>query len=295
MFKKLAIKFLGSIQKGIAYYRISNMQTSLNPNILKLHLALKETLEGKLHPEELVYIREIESLREEMQSSKNQFIFIDYGAGAPNSARTAAESYQGVNSSKSLSEVVLWSKPYFWGLLMSKLVRHFAVKKCLELGTCVGISGSYIASPLQVSGQGELVTMEGDARLAKIAKENFDRLGLDNVSVVKGRFHDTLEQGLADGKQFDFVFIDGHHDEESTLKYFDLISTHLSEGAIVIFDDIMWSPGMKRAWKALKDHFSITIDLSVFGVCIFSNSFENKYDKKIPLNFTGTSTRFNSP
>jgi len=128
-----------------------------------------------------------------------------------------------------------------------------------------------------------------------VAQEIFSRLGFENVLIVKGRFRDTLDQVLADGKSFDF-FIDGHHDEDATLEYFDLISVHLSEGAVVIFDDISWSPGMSRAWKALKGTgaFSLTVDMSVVGDGIFGGVGVGRRDVKIPIAFVGVDTCLSS-
>ena len=66
------------------------------------------------------------------------------------------------------------------------------------------------------------------------------------MTVITGRFQDVLDDTLADLREVDYVFIDGHHDEKATLDYFNRIYPFLSKNAIVLFDDISWSEGMKR-------------------------------------------------
>ena len=70
--------------------------------------------------------------------------------------------------------------------------------------------------------------------------------------MVTGRFQDTLQGVLQERAPVDYAFIDGHHDEHATLRYFDQIHPHLAETALVIFDDVAWSAGMRRAWDALQ-------------------------------------------
>jgi hypothetical protein len=48
------------------------------------------------------------------------------------------------------------SKPYFWSLLLFKLIRKFRPSICLELGTCLGISASFQAAALKLNGIGKI-------------------------------------------------------------------------------------------------------------------------------------------
>ncbi|GEM_PF-434774 len=283
--KSIVINFLGYFQTRNALIKVRHLKQFSDSPLNKLCQALEDVLTRKILPDEVDYVRRIERLRSKMLASDRQVLFADYGAGSPDITLTEVESANGVTITKQVSEVVQWSKPFFWGLLLFKLVRLFRAEKCLELGTCLGISGSYVAAAQVLSGSGELKTLEGSATFADLAEKNFVELGLKNFSIVVGRFHDTLGNVLEKEKFFDFVFIDGHHDEVATIKYFNQISPHLAEGAVVIFDDIAWSSGMKRAWRKLKsdEQFSLTADLSVIGVCIVGRSNKEKRDIKIPL------------
>lgn len=141
------------------------------------------------------------------------------------------------------------SKSPRWAELLFRLVRAARPERCLELGTCVGLSAAYQGAALELNGTGRLVTVEGRAAVATVAADTLS--GLDLSARVEGRigwFDDVLDDALSDLGHVDQAFIDGHHQGEATLRYFRTIKPRLSSGAIVIVDDIAWSSDMRTAW-----------------------------------------------
>ena len=122
------------------------------------------------------------------------------------------------------------------------------------------------------SGGGRLTTLEGSPARARIARSVFEAVGLDNVMCKIGLFTDTLRETLEEMGSVDYAFIDGHHLKQPTLDYFDEIYPHLAEGALVIFDDIRYSRGMREAWSLLKRdiRIKVAVDLGRMGVCTIS-------------------------
>ena len=110
--------------------------------------------------------------------------------------------------------------------------------------------------------------------MASIAQNNFQRLGLKNARVIVGRFKDTLIKTLEDNSPLDYIFIDGHHDQKATINYFEQIFPFLNEKALVVFDDIAWSEGMKRAWDVIQrdKRINFSIDLGPVGLCIIDKT-----------------------
>ncbi len=170
-----------------------------------------------------------------------------------------------------------------WGLLLFKLVRTFKPSSCLELGTCVGVSALYQVSAMELNQKGNLVTLEGIESFALLAKRNIERLVHGRATVVVGKFKDTLGNVLNEYKNFDFAFIDGHHDEIATISYFKQISPFLADGSVLIFDDILWSDGMERAWNQIiqDENIKASIDLFKMGVCLFTRQQAEKFHFKI--------------
>jgi predicted O-methyltransferase YrrM len=142
------------------------------------------------------------------------------------------------------------------------------------MGTALGVSAAYQAAALRLNSHGALVTIEGATSLADIARNNFQQLCLDTVEVVVGRFQDTLTNVLTNRQPVDYVFVDGHHDEQATRAYFEQILPFLAEEALLVFDDITWSEGMRRAWNTLaKDRrVDVTVDLGPVGLRVVDSS-----------------------
>jgi predicted O-methyltransferase YrrM len=159
------------------------------------------------------------------------------------------------------------SKPRASALFLYDLIQEFKPANAIELGTNVGISSAYIASALD---KGRLVTLEASPYRLRVAQKTHAELGLKNVTYVQGLFADTLESTLQTMAPVDFAFIDGHHLYQPTLDYYHTIEKYLAKDALVVFDDIRWSPGMKQAWRELQiePRVRLAVDLHSMGVCV---------------------------
>jgi hypothetical protein len=168
------------------------------------------------------------------------------------------------------------SERFLCSVLIYKLIRTFRPAKCLELGTCLGISAAYQAAALTLNGGGQIVTLEGAESLAGLSAQHFKKLGLENVRVVVGRFQDTLDQILNESGSFDFAFIDWHHTKTATLNYFKTM-LHLSRKMGLYSSMILsWSRGMRQAWRRIKSdsRVKMAVNLWQIGVCIIDNTHE---------------------
>jgi predicted O-methyltransferase YrrM len=151
-----------------------------------------------------------------------------------------------------------------FGTLLYLCGKALGARAILELGSCVGIGTSYLAS----SGAERVISVEAIPERAAVARETAARVS-ERVELVVGRFEDVLPgilEGLTGG--LDMAWIDGHHRKEATLRYFESIRPRLNEGALVAFDDIRWSAEMLDAWRHLRrgDGFEDAIDLGSIGL-----------------------------
>jgi predicted O-methyltransferase YrrM len=120
--------------------------------------------------------------------------------------------------------------------------------------------------------------MEGAPEIAKQAQRHFQHIGLHNIEQVIGNFDSTLASVLQKNKSLDFVFIDGNHRFEPTIRYFNMMKPNLHEYSVVVFDDIHWSKEMEQAWAAIKndDSVTLTIDLFFIGLVFFRKEQKEK-------------------
>lgn len=217
-----------------------------------LACAVRDTARGHASSAERAWFRRIEEVRGDLLTSSDVIEQIDFGAGDAKSSLSADEMAYGRRVERSVRELCSASKSPFWSESLFHLVRWFEPSVGLELGTCFGISAGYQAAAMKLNGKGRLVTCEGAPALAERSRQHLDALGLgDRVEIVVGRFSDTLGEVLPRVAPLDYAFIDGHHDEHATVAYFEQLVPFLASRALLVFDDIAWNDGMKRAWRSI--------------------------------------------
>src|SRR5690606_8661506 len=123
-----------------------------------------------------------------------------------------------------------------------------------------------------------LVTIEGAPEIAAIAEENIRLCGAGNVNVMTGNFDDLLPGVISSLERIDFAFIDGNHQEQPTIRYFEQLLPAIHNDAVIIFDDIYWSPGIESAWKTIKEHPAVRCSIDRFFIVIifFRKEFMEK-------------------
>jgi len=167
-------------------------------------------------------------------------------------------------------------KPKKYGQLLFRLINFFQPKYVLELGTSLGLTTTYMASAARNS---KVISIEGDRNTYLLAKKTVKLAKVRNVELVNAKFQDALPELIDGCKQLDFVFIDGHHNKEATLAYFELCLKKSHSETIFVFDDINWSDEMKEAWEEIKANSSITvtIDLYTMGIAFLKEGIEKQH------------------
>jgi len=120
------------------------------------------------------------------------------------------------------------------GALLRVLALSIGATRILEIGTCIGYSGIWLAGALPDGGM--LITMELDAERAATAKANFVRAGLsDRVSVMQG---DAALKLVKLAGPFDLVFQDGHKPLYNPM--LDPLVARLRPGGLLVTDNVLW-------------------------------------------------------
>ncbi len=155
--------------------------------------------------------------------------------------------------------------PELWRERMAMMMAFHRPAVMLELGPSLGLSTLLMAD---VCPNTKIYTLEGDQETALRARKLFEQEGKTNIQL----FHTTIEAFLHSGlhhlPELDFVFLDANHRLEPTLAYVEALIPRLSEYAVLVLDDIHWSPGMQAAWDIISkyDVFDLSLDLGRMGV-----------------------------
>lgn len=166
-----------------------------------------------------------------------------------------------------------------WGQLLYLISKKIETPKVLEIGTNLGISGSYILEAIATKKESKLITMEGVKGLCEIASNNFNTIADKNTfEVLQGLYDKTFPEIIKKNVSFNFLFIDGNHDKKATLEYFEALKKKIMTPSIFIFDDIHWSRGMTEAWALIIKDPSVTfsIDLYKCGIIIIDDNANEK-------------------
>ncbi|HEY4320043.1 MAG TPA: O-methyltransferase [Gemmatimonadales bacterium] len=123
------------------------------------------------------------------------------------------------------------------GKLLMLLARAQRARSILEVGTLGGYSTIWLARALPSDGQ--LVTLELDAKHAAVARRNVDRAGIGGmVEIIEGRAIETLPTLLSHpAAPFDLVFIDA--DKATIPEYFGWALRLTKSGSVIIVDNVV--------------------------------------------------------
>lgn len=145
-------------------------------------------------------------------------------------------------------------------------------KHGLEIGTFTGYSALWMGLAFQKNG-GRLVTIEIDKGYGKIARENFQKAGLDNV--IDSRINDAFKEiPEIDGK-FDFIFIDAW--KPDYIKFFHLLRDRILPGGAIIAHNVTnYARDMREFLDAIKNDPELKTSFSEISAEGMSISIKRK-------------------
>jgi predicted O-methyltransferase YrrM len=149
--------------------------------------------------------------------------------------------------------------------LLARIAQRANPEYMIEIGTCLGITTSYLAASNR---KARVFTLEGNEGRASVSMRLFQELKLDNIELHLGEFSHTLPEVLAKTPRLDFVFIDGNHRKDATVNYFKLIEPLLHNNSVVVLDDIRWSKEMYEAWTELRKRSAVRVSIELIDIGI---------------------------
>ncbi len=188
--------------------------------------------------------------RESVKNNTTTLHIQDYGAGSrvfKSNKRKVSDILKHNSSDEKSAE------------LLYRLCRYFEVKNVLELGTSLGVATQAMA----LSGA-YVTTIEGSPEVQEFAKDLFKNHSINNIESVCSTFKDYLAQEKE--MTYDLIYIDGHHDGEATMTYFESCISKSHKDTVFVLDDIYWSPGMTAAWNKLCEHPQVTASVNLYDL-----------------------------
>ncbi|MCJ8288919.1 MAG: class I SAM-dependent methyltransferase [Crocinitomicaceae bacterium] len=198
-----------------------------------------------------------------LKNSRQEIEIQDFGAGSKK-----------LGSKRKVSAIFkMSSSKGKYGKLLYRLSKHYQPKEILEFGTSLGVGSTYLALG---SNNSTITTVEACKNTRTVALENLK--DLDSIESKLGTFVDYLAE-LPKEKQFDMIFIDGHHDGEALIQYLNQLQKHAHDETLFILDDIRWSDSMKAAWEEISNDSRFHMSMELFRVGIVSRRSHMEKEK----------------
>lgn len=194
----------------------------------------------------------IDSYRNELIKNDHVIEIVDFGEGS----RVFKSNSRSISSMVKNAGITRKRQ-----LLLFRLIRYLKSSTVLELGTSLGLATSAMsfANP-----SANIQTVEGCKSTAKFAERMFKEHGINNISLIISPF-DEFFNNLKDQQiLFDLIYLDGNHNKESTLRYFDTLLSFINDQSVIILDDIHWSPEMKKAWIEIIERPEVTVSIDTY-------------------------------
>ena len=143
--------------------------------------------------------------------------------------------------------------------LLFRISKYFRPEKVLEIGTSLGLATSALSLGNKNS---KVITLEGCPETAIVAQNEFEKIGFTNVEVAVTEFTNYLQSQTFEN--LNLIYIDGNHQKDATLHYFDLLLPTITNDSVWIFDDIHWSADMESAWEVIRKNPKVTVTIDTF-------------------------------
>lgn len=140
------------------------------------------------------------------------------------------------------------------GRELTRYIRHLKITRIFEIGTCAGIGAAYMCSAAETNGPVSYVGMEGVDRKREIANIVLERFCPNTaVTIVPGHFDQSFAEALDLAMPLQFVYLDGYHKREPTIRMFNSCIERMPDGGVIVCDDLHWK-AQGDAHKVLQRH-----------------------------------------
>ncbi|MBV1924853.1 MAG: class I SAM-dependent methyltransferase [Flavobacteriaceae bacterium] len=208
--------------------------------------------------------RTLKNIRKKLLQNNKSISITDFGAGS----RVFKSNERKISSIAKNAGIT-----YKRQKLLFRISRYFQSKRILEFGTSVGLATSAMA----LSNESKVDTVEGCKNTSDVAQSIFSEYNLDNINLHTSTFEDFIS--TTNSEAYDLIYVDGNHNKEKTLEYFNYLLHKVTNNSIIIFDDIYWSPQMNEAWLEICQNNKVTVSIDMFywGLIFFRKEQQKEH------------------
>ena len=147
------------------------------------------------------------------------------------------------------------------GKVLFKTVHKYKPNNLFEIGTSLGISTLYQATP---NSKAKVLTLESEETLAKATQQFFKRLGTKNIALLSGSINKNLPEALTKLKKVEQVFFNGFWGKKESLAYFEACLKYASPNTVFVFRSPYQSEESIEFWEAIKQNKQVRLSIDIY-------------------------------
>ena len=119
---------------------------------------------------------------------------------------------------------------------LQSLIKMSNTKKILEIGSFTGFSALSMATALPPEGQ--LISLDKNHEYSEKAKKFYEKANNKKIKQIIKPALESLNDLQVSSEIFDLIFIDA--DKENYIKYYNISMNLITQGGIIIIDNVLW-------------------------------------------------------
>ena len=133
------------------------------------------------------------------------------------------------------------------------IIHSHQPKATLEIGCAEGVSSMVICEAIDGENIHTILDPNQSGHWKNMGVNNLKKSGLNNFVLIEDYSEFVLPALLKEGRQYDFIFVDGWHTFDHVLLEFFYINRLLNIGGIVAFDDVALLP-LNRVMRYISNY-----------------------------------------
>lgn len=149
--------------------------------------------------------------------------------------------------------------------ILFRLVNYYKPKTIVELGTTMGFSTLYLATP---NSQAHVITLSEKKEISDFAKNNFKKSSVCNILLKEGDIESNFRKLIQEQVQFDFLSINCTMLPRGFYSYCNTLLQKGSFGGVIVINEPYFWESNRDDLKKIKLHDQVRVVIDLFHIVI---------------------------
>lgn len=149
--------------------------------------------------------------------------------------------------------------------ILFRLVNYYKPQVIIELGTTLGFTTLYLATP---NSQAEVITLSEKPEVSDLARNNIKKAAVSNIHVLEGALDSNFKKLLEQQAKVEFINVNCQMMPEGFYSYYDMLrQKNKFSGVFILNEPYYWEKSQEDLAK-IKSREDVRVVLDLFHVVI---------------------------